>query len=40
MFGANTIAEQSLFHSGWFVVGLITQTLIVYMIRTQKIPFI
>ncbi|MGG2066110.1 magnesium-translocating P-type ATPase [Bacillus sp. S14(2024)] len=40
VFGANTIAKQSLFQSGWFVVGLLTQTLIVHMIRTQKIPFI
>lgn len=40
VFGANTLAEQSLFQSGWFVVGLLTQTLIVHMIRTEKIPFI
>lgn len=39
VFGANTPGEQSLFQSGWFVVGLLTQTLIVHMIRTQKIPF-
>jgi P-type Mg2+ transporter len=40
VFGANSIANQSLFQSGWFVVGLLTQTLIVHMIRTQHIPFI
>src|SRR5262245_2937012 len=40
VFGANTLAEQSLFQSGWFVVGLLTQTLIVHMIRTERIPFI
>ncbi|PEU79901.1 magnesium-translocating P-type ATPase [Bacillus anthracis] len=40
VFGANTASEQSLFQSGWFVVGLLTQTLIVHMIRTQKIPFV
>jgi P-type Mg2+ transporter len=40
VFGARTIAEQSLFQSGWFVVGLLTQTLIVHMIRTPKLPFI
>jgi P-type Mg2+ transporter len=39
-FGANTIATQSLFQSGWFVEGLLTQTLIVHTIRTEKIPFI
>ncbi|WP_270995237.1 magnesium-translocating P-type ATPase [Listeria seeligeri] len=40
VFSANTLAEQALFHSGWFVVGLLTQTLVVHMIRTEKIPFI
>jgi Mg2+-importing ATPase len=40
VFGANVIAKQSLFQSGWFVVGLLTQTLIVHMIRTRHIPFI
>lgn len=40
VFGANTVAQQSLFQSGWFVVGLLTQTLIVHMIRTEKIPFV
>jgi len=40
VFGANTLAKQSLFQSGWFVVGLLTQTLIVHMIRTEKIPFL
>ncbi len=34
------MAQQTLFQSGWFVVGLLTQTLIVHMIRTPKIPFI
>ena len=29
-----------MFQSGWFVVGLLTQTLIVHMIRTPKIPFL
>ena len=40
VFGANTVATQTLFQSGWFVVGLLTQTLIVHMIRTPKLPFI
>jgi Mg2+-importing ATPase len=40
VFQANTVERQSLFQSGWFVVGLLTQTLIVHMIRTQHIPFI
>ncbi len=40
VFSANTPQEQSLFQSGWFIVGLLTQTLIVHMIRTPKLPFI
>ena len=40
VFGANSEGEQTLFQSGWFVVGLLTQTLIVHMIRTPKLPFI
>ena len=30
----------SLFQSGWFVESLLTQTLIVHIIRTKRIPFI
>ena len=40
VFQANSVEKQSLFQSGWFVVGLLTQTLIVHMIRTQHIPFV
>ena len=40
VFGANSPAHQTLFQSGWFVEGLLTQTLVVHMIRTKKIPFI
>jgi P-type Mg2+ transporter len=40
VFGANSPERQTLFQSGWFVVGLLTQTLIVHMIRTPKLPFI
>jgi Mg2+-importing ATPase len=40
VFGATTESQQTLFQSGWFVVGLLTQTLIVHMIRTPKLPFI
>ncbi|WP_235364826.1 magnesium-translocating P-type ATPase [Sphingomonas sp. ERG5] len=39
IFSANTVADQSLFQSGWFIEGLLSQTLIVHMIRTRKIPF-
>jgi len=40
VFKANSPESQSLFHSGWFVLGLVSQTLIVHMIRTKKIPFV
>lgn len=39
VFAANSPEKQALFQSGWFVEGLLSQTLIVHMIRTQKIPF-
>jgi len=38
--GANTIADQALFQSGWFLLGLLSQTVIVHIIRTKKIPFL
>src|ERR1035438_6064717 len=40
VFHAQTQATQSLFQAGWFVEGLLSQTLIVHLIRTQKIPFL
>ena len=40
VFDANVVARQTLFQSGWFVVGLLTQTLVVHLIRTPKLPFI
>ena len=40
VFKANSPEHQSLFQSGWFIEGLLSQTLIVHMIRTQKIAFI
>jgi Mg2+-importing ATPase len=40
VFDANRLARQTLFQSGWFVVGLLTQTLIVHLIRTPKLPFV
>jgi len=35
-----TWANPDLFHTGWFVESLFTQTLIIHVIRTNKIPFI
>lgn len=35
-----TWSKPDLFHTGWFVESIFTQTLIVHVIRTNKIPFI
>jgi Mg2+-importing ATPase len=37
---AATAHSASLFQTGWFVESLLTQTLIIHIIRTNKIPFI
>ncbi|KAH7655538.1 P-type ATPase protein [Dioscorea alata] len=39
-YGAYTISASKFFHSAWFVEGLIMQSLIIHMIRTEKIPFV
>jgi Mg2+-importing ATPase len=36
----NAWDNPALFHTGWFVESLFTQTLIIHIIRTNKIPFI
>ncbi len=33
-------ASAPLFHTGWFLESLCTQTLVIYIIRTGKIPFV
>ncbi|MCM8815997.1 MAG: magnesium-translocating P-type ATPase [Candidatus Omnitrophica bacterium] len=33
-------ATEQLFHTGWFLVSLCTQTFVIHIIRTGKIPFI
>jgi Mg2+-importing ATPase len=40
VFGANTPEHASLFQTGWFVESLITQTLIIHVIRTNKLPLL
>ena len=32
--------SASLFQTGWFIESLLTQTLIIHVIRTNKIPFL
>jgi len=36
----NSWSDPALFHTGWFVESLFTQTLIIHIIRSNKIPFI
>lgn len=40
VFKANVPEAQTLFQSGWFIEGLLSQTLVVHMIRTRRIPFL
>ena len=40
VFGCWDPTRAALFQTGWFVESLITQTLIVHVIRTNKMPFI
>jgi Mg2+-importing ATPase len=40
LFKCQDQAHVSLFQTGWFVESLLTQTLIIHVIRTNKIPFI
>ena len=40
VFKFNTIEKAVMFQSGWFVFGILSQTLIIHLIRTNKIPFI
>ena len=38
--GVNQILFVAAFNAGWFIESLITQTLVVHMIRTKKTPFV
>ena len=40
IFGCWDPANASLFQTGWFVESLLTQTLIIHIIRTNRIPFL
>jgi Mg2+-importing ATPase len=40
VFGCWDPSRASLFQTGWFVESLLTQTLIIHIIRTNKLPFI
>ncbi len=40
LFNCWSVERASLFQTGWFVESLLTQTLIIHVIRTNKIPFL
>ncbi|HLN33218.1 MAG TPA: magnesium-translocating P-type ATPase [Gemmataceae bacterium] len=40
VFGCWDTAQAPLFQTGWFVESLLTQTLIIHVIRTNRIPFL
>jgi P-type Mg2+ transporter len=40
LFGASTPAQAALFQTGWFVESIISQTLIIHVIRTRRLAFI
>ena len=40
VFHAKGPGGEAIFQSGWFIESLLSQTLIIHMIRTEKIPFL
>lgn len=40
VFSANSVDQAALFQSGWFIESIISQTLIVHLLRTRKLPFL
>lgn len=40
VFGCTDPDRAPLFHTGWFVESLVTQTFIIHVIRTSRIPFL
>ena len=39
LYGFGAWTNPALFQTGWFVESLLTQTLIIHIIRTAKVPF-
>ncbi|NBU41430.1 MAG: magnesium-translocating P-type ATPase [Planctomycetia bacterium] len=39
-FGCIEPERAALFHTGWFVESLVTQTLVIHVIRTARLPFV
>jgi Mg2+-importing ATPase len=40
IFAFGALADPALFQTGWFVESLLTQTLVIHVIRTARIPFV
>ena len=40
VFGFNDVSKAGYFQCGWFMFGVISQTVVIHTIRTPKIPFI
>lgn len=40
VFKFNSVEKAVMFQSGWFVFGILSQTLIIHLIRTSKMPFV
>jgi Mg2+-importing ATPase len=38
--GANSVADQGLFQTGWLVEGLLSQVLVVLVLRTRGVPLV
>ncbi|MFN4770115.1 MAG: magnesium-translocating P-type ATPase [Candidatus Kapaibacterium sp.] len=38
--GASSATEQSLFQSGWFIESMLSQILVIHIIRTTKVPLL
>lgn len=37
---AQTVAQASVFQTGWFIESLLSQTLVIHLIRTRRLPFV
>jgi len=40
LFGLSSPAQAAAFHGAWFAWGLLSQTLVVHLIRTPRLPFV
>ena len=38
--GFNSVEQAGLFQCGWFMFGIISQTIVIHTIRTPKVPFV